>query len=152
MITLVKWDIYYSINRGKFKYLEDISGVDIIIKRAKSQGLDIENIDDIPEFLQANNEVLSSIVRDIATWIGAAITNTIHIIGPQAVFVGGKMAAALGDALIQPIKGMVSTYLFGDQKVDIKLSEIPKDAVAIGAAIYTTTRWLEKKITGEAHV
>jgi len=139
-------------DRGKFRYLEDISGIDIIIKRARSQGLDIENIDDIPEFLQANNEVLSSIVRDIATWIGAAITNTIHIIGPQAVFVGGKMAATLGDALIQPIEGIVSAYLFGDQKVDVKLSEIPKDAVAIGAAIYTTTRWLEKKITGKAHV
>jgi len=139
-------------DRGKFKYLEDISGVDIIIKRARSQGLDIENIDDIPEFLQANNEVLSSIVRDIATWIGAAITNTIHIIGPQAVFVGGKMATVLGDALIQPIKAIVSTYLFGDQKVDIKLSEIPKNAVAIGAAIYTTTKWLEKKSTGKVHV
>jgi len=138
-------------DHGKFKYLEDISGVDIMIKRARSQGLDIENIDDIPEFLQANNEVLSSIVRDIATWIGAAITNTIHIIGPQAIFVGGKMATVLGDALIQPIKAVVSTYLFDDQKVDIKLSEIPKNAVAIGAAIYSTTKWLEKKSTKRVH-
>jgi predicted NBD/HSP70 family sugar kinase len=138
-------------DRGKFRYLENISGVDIIIKRARSQGLDIENIEDIPNFLQANNGVLSSIVRDIATWIGAAIINTIHIIGPQAVFVGGKMAV-LGDALIQPIKEIGSKYLFGDQKVDVRLSEIPKDAVAIGAAIYATIRWLEEKSIGKAHV
>jgi len=53
----------------------------------------------------------------------------------------------LGDALIQPIKEIVSQYLFGDQAVDVRLSEISEDAVAIGAAIYVTTRWLEKKIT-----
>ena len=38
-------------------------------------------------------------------------------------------------------------YLFGDQEVDVRLSEISENAVAIGAAIYTTTKWLEKKST-----
>ena len=87
-----------------------------------------------------------SIVKQIATWIGAAVINTIHIIGPQTVFVGGKIAV-LGDALIQPIREIVSIYLFGDQKVDVRLSEISENAVAIGAAIYITTKWLEKKST-----
>jgi len=66
--------------------------------------------------------------------------------GPQIVFVGGKMAM-LGNALIQPIKEIVSMYLFGDQEVDVRLSEISENAVAIGAAIYATTKWLEKKST-----
>jgi len=134
-------------DRGKFRYLENISGVDIIIKRARSQGLDIENIEDIPNFLQANNGVVSSIVKEIASWIGAAVINVIHIIGPEAVFIGGKMAV-LGDVLVQPVREIVSQYLFGDQEVDVRLSEISEDAVAIGAAIYATTKWLEKKITG----
>ena len=133
-------------DRGKFRYLEDISGVDVLIKYARSQGLDIENIEDIPEFLKANDGIVSSIVRDIATWIGAAVINIIHIIGPQTVFIGGKMAV-LGEALIQPIKEIVSQYLFGDQAVDVRLSEISEDAVAIGAAIYATTKWLEGKST-----
>ncbi|MBE9541900.1 MAG: hypothetical protein IMF01_06240, partial [Proteobacteria bacterium] len=67
-------------------------------------------------------------------------------IGPEAVFIGGKMAV-LRDALIQPIREIVSMYLFGDQEVDVRLSEISEIAVAIGAAIYATTKWLEKKST-----
>ena len=133
-------------DHGKFRYLEDISGVDLLIKQARSRGLNIENIKDISNLLQTNDGVVSSIVKQIATWIGAAVINTIHIIGPQTVFVGGKMAV-LGDALIQPIKEIVSQYLFGDQAVDVRLSEISEDAVAIGAAVYATTRWLEKKST-----
>ena len=137
-------------DHGKFRYLEDISGVDLLIKQARSRGLDIEDIKDISNLLQTNDGVVSSIVKQIATWIGAAVINTIHIIGPQTVFIGGKMAV-LGDALIQPIKDIVSMYLFGDQEVEVRLSEISEDAVAIGAAIYATTRWLEKKITELAY-
>ena len=133
-------------DHGKFRYLEDISGVDLLIKQVRSRGLNIENIKDISNLLQTNDGVVSSIVKQIATWIGAAVINTIHIIGPQTVFVGGKMAM-LGDALIQPIREIVSMYLFGDQKVNVRLSEISENAVAIGAAIYATTKWLEKKST-----
>jgi len=133
-------------DRGKFRYLEDIAGVDVLIKYARSRGLDIKDIKDISNLLQTNDGVVSSIVKQIATRIGAAVIDVIHIIGPEAVFIGGKMAV-LGEALIQPIKEIVSQYLFGDQAVDVKLSEISEDAVAIGAAIYATTRWLEKKIT-----
>jgi predicted NBD/HSP70 family sugar kinase len=133
-------------DHGKFRYLEDISGVDILIKRARSQGLNIQNVKDISDLLQTNDKVACSIVKEIATRIGVAVINIIHIIGPEAVFIGGKMAV-LGDALIQPIKEIVSQYLFGDQAVDVKLSEISEDAVALGAAIYATTKWLEKKST-----
>lgn len=133
-------------DHGKFRYLEDIAGVDLLIKQARSRGLNIENIKDISNLLQTNDGVVSSIVRDIATWIGAAVIDAIHIIGPQTVFIGGKMAV-LGDALIQPINEIVSMYLFGNQEVDVRLSEISEDAVAIGAAIYATTKWLEKKST-----
>lgn len=55
--------------------------------------------------------------------------------------------AVLGDALIQLVREIVSMYLFGDQKVEVRLSEISENAVAIGAAIYATTKWLEKKST-----
>ncbi len=137
-------------DHGKFRYLEDISGLDILIKRARSQGLNIKNVKDISDLLQTNDKVACSIVKEIASLVGTAVINVIHIIGPEAVFIGGKMAV-LGDALIQPIREIVSMYLFGDQKVEVRLSEIPEDAVAIGAAIYATTRWLEKKITELAY-
>jgi len=122
-------------DRGKFRYLED----------------NVENIKDMPELLKDNNEVVTSIViKDIAPWIGSAVINVIHIMGPEAVFIGGKMAV-LGDVLVQPIREIVSQYLFGDQAVDVRLSEISEDTVAIGAAIYATTKWLEKKSTERAY-
>jgi predicted NBD/HSP70 family sugar kinase len=133
-------------DHGKFRYLEDISGVDILIKKARSRGLNIKNIKEISNLLQKNDKVTKSIVKQLATWIGATVINIIHIIGPEAVFIGGKMAV-LGDALIQPIREIVSMYLFGDQEVEVRLSEISEDAIAIGAAVYATTRWLEKKTT-----
>jgi len=138
-------------DRGKFRYLEDIAGLDLLMKQARSRGLDIENIKDISDLLQTNDGVVSSIVKQIATWIGAAVIDAIHIIGPEAVFIGGKMAV-LGDALIQPIKEIVSMYLFGDQEVEVRLSEISEDAVVIGAAIYANIRWLEKKSIRKLHV
>ena len=141
-------EIVYTLfyDRGKFRYLEDIAGVDVLIKYARSQRLDIENIKNILNLLQKNDRVTESIVKQIATWIGVAAIDIIHIIRPEAVFIGGKITL-LGDALIQPVKGIVLQYLFGDQAVDVRLSEIPEDAVAIGAAIYATTRCLEKKST-----
>jgi len=96
--------------------------------------------------IQVNDKLANSIIKKVATWIGAAVIDVIHIIGPEAVFIGGKMAV-LGDALIQSIREIVSLYLFGDQKVEVRLSEISENAVAIGAAIYATTKWLEKKGT-----
>ena len=100
-------------DHGKLRYLEDISGVDILIKKVRSRGLDTKNIKEISNLLQKNDKVTESIVKQIATWIGAAVIDVIHIIGPEAVFIGGKMAV-LGDALIQPIREIVSMYLFGD--------------------------------------
>ena len=133
-------------DHGKLRYLEDISGVDILIKKVRSRGLDTKNIKEIFNLLKKNDKATKSIVKQLATWIGAAVIDVIHIIGPEAVFIGGKMAV-LGDALIQPMREIVSQCLFGDQVVDVRLSEISENAVAISAAIYATTKWLEEKST-----
>ncbi len=133
-------------DRGKFRYLEDIAGADLLIKRARAKGLDVNSIKDISKVLQTQRgrKVLGPVVKKSATWIGATLINAVHVVGPQTVFVGGKMAV-LGDTLIQPIREIFSQYLFGDQKVDVMLSEMSEDAVTVGAAIYATTKWLENK-------
>ncbi len=131
---------------GKFKYLEDIAGADLLIKRARSKGLKVKTINDISKSLktQEGRKTLNPIIEEAAVWMGSALLNAVHVIGPQTVFVGGKMSV-LGDALIQPIREIFSRYLFGEQKVDVMLSKIPEDAVTVGAAIYATTKWLENK-------
>jgi predicted NBD/HSP70 family sugar kinase len=49
--------------------------------------------------IQVNDKLANSIIKKVATRIGADLIDVIHIIGPKAVFIGGKMAV-LGDALI----------------------------------------------------
>ena len=129
--------------QGKFQYLEDIAGADVLLHLANSQGLSVKSLEKMAELLQQDNQIANSIVKKVATWIGSAIVNAIHMIGPQTVFIGGEMA--LGEPLIQPIRGIVANYLFGGQVVNIKFSSISSDAVTSGAGIYAMIHWLEKK-------
>jgi predicted NBD/HSP70 family sugar kinase len=130
--------------QGKFQYLEDIAGADVLLRWANSQGLSVKSLKSIAELLQQDNQIANSIVKKIATWIGSAIVNAIHMIGPQTVFIGGKMVV-LGEPLIQPIRKIVSCYLFGEQAVNIQFSSISSNAVPSGAGIYAMIHWLEKK-------
>lgn len=130
--------------QGQFQYLEDIAGVDVLLNLAISQGLSVKSLEKMAELLQQDNQVANSIVKKIATWIGSAIVNAIHMIGPQTVFIGGKMVA-LREPLIQPIREIVSHYLFGEQAVNIQFSSISHNAVPSGAGIYAIVHWLEKK-------
>ncbi len=130
--------------QGKFQYLEDIAGVDVLLYLANSQGLSVKSLEKMAELLQQDNQIAKSIVKKIATWIGSAIVNAIHMVGPQTVFIGGKMVV-LGEPLIQPIREIVSHYLFGEQAVNIQFSSISSNAVPSGAGIYAIVHWLEKK-------
>ena len=130
--------------QGQFKYLEDIAGVDVLLYLASSQGLRVKSLKEMAELLQQDNQIAKSIVKKIAIWIGSAIVNAIHMIGPQTVFIGGKMAV-LREPLIQPIQKIVSHYLFGEQEVNIQFSSISSNAVPSGAGIYAMVNWLEKK-------
>jgi predicted NBD/HSP70 family sugar kinase len=130
--------------QGQFQYLEDIAGVDVLLYLANSQGLSVKSLEEMAELLQQDNRVANSIVKKLATWVGSAIVNAIHMIGPQTVFIGGKMVV-LGEPLIQPIREIVSHYLFGEQAVNIQFSSISSNAVPSGAGIYAMVYWLEKK-------
>ena len=130
--------------QGQFKYLEDIAGLDVLLHLASSQGLRVKSLKEIAELLQQDNQVANSIVKKLATWVGSAIVNAIHMIGPQTVFIGGEMVV-LGEPLIQPIREIVSHYLFGEQAVNIQFSSISSKAVQSGAGIYAIIQWLEKK-------
>ncbi|GAG62164.1 unnamed protein product, partial [marine sediment metagenome] len=130
--------------QGQFKYLEDIAGVDVLLHLTNSQGLRVKSLKEIAELLQQDNQVANSIVKNLATWVGSAIVNAIHMIGPQTVFIGGEMAV-LGEPLIRPIREIISHYLFGEQAVNIRFSSISSKAVQSGAGIYAMIQWLEKK-------
>jgi len=128
----------------QFQFLEDIAGVDVLLNLANSQGLSVKSLEKMAELVQQDNQIANSIVEKIATWIGSAVVNAIHMIGPQTVFIGGKMSV-LGEPLIQPIREIVSHYLYGEQTVNIQFSSISSNAVSSGAGIYAMIHWLEER-------
>ena len=138
---------FLCFDQGQFTYLEDVAGVDILLERLRQAGVLVQDLPALNSLLAHNGKekkLALSVIRELARWIASAIVNAIHMIGPQTVFISGKMAV-LGEPFIQPIRQFVSHFLFGDQKVNICFSSIASDAVTLGAAIYATMRWLENK-------
>jgi len=132
--------------RGRWRYLEDISGLDCLLKRIRSYGISVTKASDVASSLHSCKA--KSAVREIMQLIGVAIVNAIHVVGPEAVFIGGEMAA-LEKTILEPVREVVQKYLFGKQNVEVHLSQVKGDAVSIGAGIYAAKKYLERKCTEE---
>ncbi len=79
--------------------------------------------------------VCISVVRDTAKYVGMAVSNLATILDPDAIVLGGALAAT-GDMMLEAIRMECSRRLSPAQAehVRIVLSTLGSDAVAIGAA------------------
>jgi hypothetical protein len=77
-----------------------------------------------------------SIVRDTSRYLGMAIANLVTVVDPSAVVLGGTLAAA-GDLMLDAIRAECTRRLRPAlvQQVQIVLSPLGEDALAIGAAL-----------------
>lgn len=128
--------------RGRLRYLEDVSGLDCLLKRVRTYGIKATSVSDVLSSFHVDK--VRDAVEENFRLIGIAIVNAIHVVGPEAVFIGGEVAA-LGEVALEPVKEVVLDYLFGEQNVEILLSQVKGDAVSIGAAIYAAKKYLEQK-------
>lgn len=79
--------------------------------------------------------VCISVMRDTAKYVGMAVSNLATVLDPEAIVLGGTLAAA-GDMMLEAIRVECSRRLSPPQseRVRIVLSTLGADAVAIGAA------------------
>jgi glucokinase len=79
--------------------------------------------------------VCISVIRDTAKYVGMAVSNLATVLDPDAIVLGGTLAAA-GDMMLEAIRVECSRRLNPPQseRVRIVLSTLGVDAVAIGAA------------------
>jgi len=79
--------------------------------------------------------VCVSVVRDTAKYVGMAVANLVTVFDPEAVVLGGVIAAS-GDMMLEAIRLECSRRLRQAQadKVRLVLSTLGADAVALGAA------------------
>jgi glucokinase len=84
---------------------------------------------------RAGDGVCISVVRDTAKYVGMAVSNLATVLDPEAVVLGGTLAAS-GDMMLEAIRHECSRRLHPAQcaRVKVLLSTLGADAVAIGAA------------------
>ncbi len=95
----------------------------------------------------ANTERIS----EVGALIGEAIVSVSNVIGPEKVFIGGKMAL-LGEDILAPIRERFYEYSFGKKigfDIPIEISHIFKDAISIGAATHAMRKYIIRKIAGD---
>jgi glucokinase len=79
--------------------------------------------------------VCASVVRDTARYVGMAVSNLATVLDPEAIVLGGTLPE-LGDMMLDAIRVECGRRLSPPQakRVQIVLSSLGTDAVAIGAA------------------
>jgi predicted NBD/HSP70 family sugar kinase len=84
---------------------------------------------------RSGDGVCISVVRDTAKYVGMAVSNLATVLDPEAIVLGGTLAAA-GDMMLEAIRVECGRRLSPPQseRVRIVLSTLGADAVAIGAA------------------
>lgn len=104
---------------------------------ADNVGGDLTRItaDDVFQGARAGDGVCISVVRDTAKYVGMAVANLATMLDPEAVVLGGTIAAS-GDLMLEAIRVECTRRLRPAQaeRVKIVLSTLGADAVAIGAA------------------
>jgi glucokinase len=119
-------------------------GVQAVVQRrptrmAKLAGGDLNKVTTgvVLEAARAGDEVARAILEQAGTYLGVAVSNTIHTISPRrVVFAGGAMAA--GDLLLQPIRRTVRerVFLVPAEQVEIVAAQLGDDAGLIGASLW----------------
>jgi glucokinase len=91
---------------------------------------------DILQGARAGDGVAMSVVRDTAKYIGMAAANLASMLDPEIIVLGGIIASS-GDIMMDAIRVETTRRLLPQQaeQVQVVLSTLGDDAVAIGAAL-----------------
>jgi glucokinase len=84
----------------------------------------------------AGDERCREAIATVAEYLGVAIANTYHLLGPDRVVIGGGIASA-GDAVLEPIRAAVRrrATLVPTDRIDIVAASLGSAAGAIGAGL-----------------
>lgn len=75
-------------------------------------------------------------ISEVAGYLGIALANTVTVIGPERIVIGGGIAAA-GDLLLEPLRAAIRrrVTLVPIEQVSVVLAKLGSAAGAIGAAL-----------------
>ena len=100
--------------------------------------LDLNDItaEDVFKAASGGDRVAKKIVSEVAYYSGIAISNLIHLLGPQAIIIGGGVAHA-GEILFNPIKEAVRNRLLYKKEYLCKIlpASLGEDSSSIGISL-----------------
>ncbi len=74
------------------------------------------------------------VVQDVATWLGVGLVNLLHVLNPQAVVLGGHLAAIYGAARGRVTEQLALALPAAREQVEVAPAALGSDAVLVGAA------------------
>lgn len=138
---------HFLVHKGKkYKYLEDLYGADVIVRRAREEiSSEISSIRDIAKLIASDDKRAKKLSSEAGQAIGAAMLSIIHTLGIPDIFVGGRIRG-LGETFLSSVQKVVNDHIFSKSEVNIRYSNVKETATAIGAAAYGIKMYLEKLV------
>ncbi len=95
-----------------------------------------DTVKEVFDGLTAGEPRCAEAVETAARYLGIALANVVHVVGPDRIVIGGGWAAA-GDAILDPIRATVRKHatLVDDGLIDIRPAHFGSEAGAVGAAV-----------------
>ncbi len=120
--------------RGEAPSVLRTSGTDLAKLRSKA----------IAEAVKNGEKAVQNVVEDSARLIGYAVTNMVHLIGPDCIILGGGLVEAMPELFLREVsktvqKSVLSCYA---DTYRIKCAELGDNAGVLGAAA-----WVAKQAT-----
>lgn len=136
---------------GNYGCLESLASIPALIKKAKKiikQGAKSkinELVGDNPDLITENtiyeaanrgDLIARQLLAETGRYLGISIANTINLLNPEAVILGGKIVNA-GDFVLNSLKETVKrrALSYPQKHVSIMHSSLGREGVAIGAAV-----------------
>jgi glucokinase len=108
-----------------------------ILKIMKKEGRDRLTSSVIAKALDADDPVMTKVMRRAQHHIGVAVSNVVNLLDPEVVVIGGGIAERLGESFVAPIREAAYERLLVQrdrEKVRILPTELKENAAPMGAA------------------
>lgn len=127
-----------AVYRGEAPALQKIAGTDLAEIRSGA----------LAQSIREGDESIKSIVNHAALQLGRTIGGLINTLAPEKIVIGGGLAEALGDLMLDPIRqGSAQTVMPALAEVSkITAAKLQDDSVIKGAAA-----WVRRQATGNIH-
>lgn len=119
-------DAAVAVYRGEAPHLAAIAGTNLADMRSGA----------LAEAIHEGDEAIERIVRNSARWLGVAVANTVNLLAPDVVVLGGGLVEAMREIFIEEVEKAVDKFAMKSlaDEVEIAAAKLGDDAGVMGAA------------------